>query len=73
MADPQVQVGGSGPADYDDVEMQGGDEGAEVIEVGETVGDNGAGGSAEDDKPAQRVTFIEYAFLLSYNWMTEQY
>ncbi|KAL8891261.1 MAG: hypothetical protein Q9205_002412 [Flavoplaca limonia] len=61
MADPQVQVGGSGPADQDDVEMQGGDEGAEVIEVGETVGDNGAeGGSAEEDKPAQRVTFIDY-------------
>ncbi|KAL9033294.1 MAG: hypothetical protein Q9180_006023 [Flavoplaca navasiana] len=61
MADPQVQVGGSGPADQDDVEMQGGDEGAEVVEVGETVGDNGAeGGSAEEDKPAQRVTFIDY-------------
>ncbi|KAI4274109.1 MAG: hypothetical protein LQ337_004162 [Flavoplaca oasis] len=61
MADPQVQVGGSGPADQDDVEMQGGEEGAEVIEVGETVEDNGVeGGSAEEDKPAKRVTFIDY-------------
>ncbi len=57
MADPQVQVGGGGTADQDDVEMQGGDEAAEVVEVGETVGEEGD--AAEEDKPAQRVTFIE--------------
>ncbi|CAO1603411.1 hypothetical protein XANCAGTX0491_006999 [Xanthoria calcicola] len=55
MADPQVQVGGGGTADQDDVEMQGGDEGPEV---GETVGEEGD--AAEEDKPAQRVTFIDY-------------
>ncbi|KAI4230438.1 MAG: hypothetical protein L6R36_000067 [Xanthoria steineri] len=58
MADPQVQVGGGGTADQDDVEMQGGDEGADVVEVGETVGEEGD--AAEEDKPAQRVTFIDY-------------
>ncbi|CAL8580945.1 hypothetical protein XPA_006659 [Xanthoria parietina] len=58
MADPQVQVGGGGTADQDDVEMQGGDEAAEVVEVGETVGEEGD--AAEEDKPAQRVTFIDY-------------
>ena len=62
MADPQVQLGGSGPADQDDVEMQGGDDGAEVVDVGEIADDDAVeGGGAEEDKPAQRVTFIEYA------------
>lgn len=61
MADPQVQVGGGGTADQDDVEMQGGDEGPEV---GETVGEEGD--AAEEDKPAQRVTFIEYDLLLTF-------
>ncbi|KAL8732025.1 MAG: hypothetical protein Q9166_002977 [cf. Caloplaca sp. 2 TL-2023] len=62
MADPEVRVGSSGAADEGDVEMQGADESAEVIEVG----DNGpgedvtAGGPAEEEKPAQRVTFVDY-------------
>lgn len=61
MADPEVRLRGSGPADEGDVEMQGGDESAEVIEVGETMGEDGAaeGGAAEEEKPAQRVTFVE--------------
>ncbi len=59
MADPVVQIGGSQPIDEGDVEMEGRNDGAEVIEVGES----GAAGGAtdEEDKPAQRVTFIEYA------------
>ncbi|KAI4280803.1 MAG: hypothetical protein L6R38_004165 [Xanthoria sp. 2 TBL-2021] len=61
MADPQVQLGGSGSADQDDVEMQGGDDGAEVVDVGETVGEDAVeGDAAEEDKPAQRVTFVDY-------------
>ncbi|KAL8674795.1 MAG: hypothetical protein Q9168_000776 [Polycauliona sp. 1 TL-2023] len=61
MADPQVQLGGSGPTDQDDVEMQGDDEGAEVIDVGEAAGEDAAeGGAVEEDKPAQRVTFVDY-------------
>lgn len=66
MADPQVQLGGSGSADQDDVEMQGGDDGAEVVDVGETVGEDAVeGDAAEEDKPAQRVTFVEYASFTS--------
>ncbi|KAL8682292.1 MAG: hypothetical protein Q9186_001661 [Xanthomendoza sp. 1 TL-2023] len=62
MADPEVRVGGNGPADEGDVEMQGDDEGAEVVEVGENNGGDAAadGGAAEEEKPAQRVTFIDY-------------
>lgn len=61
MADPQVQIGGSQPIDEGDVEMEGGNDGAEVIEVGES---GAAGGAAEEEeKPAQRATFVEYAVL----------
>ncbi|KAL8783936.1 MAG: hypothetical protein Q9213_004266 [Squamulea squamosa] len=62
MADPEVRVGGSGPADEGDVEMAGGDEGAEVIEIPEVGGEDtvAEGGAAEEEKPAQRVTFVDY-------------
>ncbi|KAL8806762.1 MAG: hypothetical protein Q9182_001160 [Xanthomendoza sp. 2 TL-2023] len=57
MADPEVHVSGNGPADEGDVEMQGADEGAEAVEVGENNGEDAA---AEEEKPAPRVTFIDY-------------
>ncbi|KAL8804967.1 MAG: hypothetical protein Q9200_005613 [Gallowayella weberi] len=57
MTDPEVHVSGNGPADEGDVEMQGADEGAEVVEVGENNGEDAA---AEEEKPAPRVTFIDY-------------
>ncbi|KAL8775301.1 MAG: hypothetical protein Q9209_000308 [Squamulea sp. 1 TL-2023] len=62
MADPEVRLGGSGLADEGDVEMAGGDEGAEVIEIPDVVGEDtvAEGGAAEEEKPAQRVTFIDY-------------
>lgn len=59
MADPQVQIGsGSNPVNEDDVEMQGGDDGGEVVEVAET---GAAAGEVPDqeEKPTERVTFIE--------------
>lgn len=57
--DPQVQIGsGSNQVNEGDVEMQGGDDGDDVVEVAE----NGAaaGGVPEEEKPAERVTFIDY-------------
>lgn len=59
MANPQVQIGGSQPIDEGDIEMEGGNDGAEVIEVGESGAAGGA--TEEEEKPAQRVTFVEYA------------
>ncbi|KAL8912403.1 MAG: hypothetical protein Q9171_002589 [Xanthocarpia ochracea] len=62
MADPEVHVGARGPADGDDVEMQGGDGRPEVIEIGDTVEDDAVeeGEPTEEEKPAQRVTFVDY-------------
>ena len=61
MADPEVHVGGRGPADGGDVEMQGGDDRPEAIEIGDTVEDDAGeeGEPTEEEKPAQRVTFVE--------------
>ncbi|KAL9603489.1 MAG: hypothetical protein Q9219_001176 [cf. Caloplaca sp. 3 TL-2023] len=59
MAEPQVQIGG-GAANEGDVEMQGGDEGGDdAIEVAETA-DPAAEAPTEEEKPAQRVTFVDY-------------
>ena len=65
MADPQVRISiGDSGANEDDVEMQQEDS-PDVVEVGET----GAGGDVveqeegipmEDDKPAQKLRFVEY-------------
>ncbi|KAL8689935.1 MAG: hypothetical protein Q9218_004513, partial [Villophora microphyllina] len=63
MAEPEVRIGGTDPGDEGDVEMQGGDDGAEVSEVAETgAGQDGTTGAAadEEEKPAQRVTFVDY-------------
>ncbi|KAL8927517.1 MAG: hypothetical protein Q9208_002322 [Pyrenodesmia sp. 3 TL-2023] len=58
MADPQVQIGASQSIDEGDVVMEGGNDGAEVVEVGES---GAAGGAAqEEEKPAQRVRFVDY-------------
>lgn len=58
MADPEVQIAGREPANEGDIEMEGGDDGADVVEVGESVA--AADGAAdEDEKPTQRVTFVE--------------
>ncbi|KAL8949173.1 MAG: hypothetical protein Q9222_004705, partial [Ikaeria aurantiellina] len=57
MADPEVRLGAGGPPAEGDVEMQAGDD--EVMEVGET--NTGEGATAiEDEKPAQRITFVDY-------------
>ncbi|KAL9002818.1 MAG: hypothetical protein Q9188_004280 [Gyalolechia gomerana] len=59
MADPQVQIGsGSNPVNEDDVEMQGGDDGGEVVEVAET-GATAGEVPDQEEKPTERVTFIE--------------
>ncbi len=66
MADPEVRISiGDSGANEGDVEMQGGDS-ADVIEVGETGADGGEGAveeesmTMEDERPAARVTFVEY-------------
>ncbi|KAL8834828.1 MAG: hypothetical protein Q9170_003570 [Blastenia crenularia] len=60
MADPQVQIGSRGDAANEgDVEMQGGDDGDEVLEIPETSAAAG-GAPEEEEKPTQRVTFIDY-------------
>ncbi|KAL8943502.1 MAG: hypothetical protein Q9216_001037 [Gyalolechia sp. 2 TL-2023] len=60
MADPQVQIGSSSnPINEGDVEMQGGDNGDQVVEVAET-GAAVEGVTDQEEKPAQRVTFIDY-------------
>lgn len=65
MADPEVRISiGDSGANEDDVEMQG--DNADVIEVGETGADGGQGAreeegmTMEEEKPASRVTFVEY-------------
>lgn len=58
MADPQVQIGsGSNQVNEGDVEMQGGDEGDELVEVAEN---SAAAVLDQEEKYAERVTFIEY-------------
>ncbi|KAL8971460.1 MAG: hypothetical protein Q9183_001050 [Haloplaca sp. 2 TL-2023] len=59
MAEPEVRIGGpGGGGDEGDVEMQGGDEDVEVMETG--AAEDGTGATQEEEKPAQRVTFIDY-------------
>jgi len=65
MADPEVRISiGDSGANEDDIEMQG--DNADVIEVGETGADGGQsareeeGMTMEEEKPASRVTFVEY-------------
>ncbi|KAL8938667.1 MAG: hypothetical protein Q9211_003099 [Gyalolechia sp. 1 TL-2023] len=54
MAEPQVQIGsGSNPVDEGDVEMQGGDNGGDVVEVAET-GAAAEGVPDQEEKPTQR-------------------
>ncbi|KAL9015281.1 MAG: hypothetical protein Q9173_000079 [Seirophora scorigena] len=57
MADPEVQISRGSPLIEADVDMEGGDDAAE----GTAVGGRGGGAAAEeDDKPAPRVTFVDY-------------
>lgn len=65
MADPEVLIStGDSRANEDDVEMQG--DNADVLEVGETGADGGQdageeeGMTMEEEKPASRVTYVEY-------------
>ncbi|KAL8704623.1 MAG: hypothetical protein Q9201_002209 [Fulgogasparrea decipioides] len=61
MAEPEVRIGGVDAGDEGDVEMQGGDDSAEVLEVGETgAAEDGAAAPEGEEKPAQRVTFVDY-------------
>lgn len=65
MAEPEVHIGGADAGDEGDVEMQGGDQSADVVEISETgtTQDRATGAAAkEDEKSAQRVTFVEYAW-----------
>ena len=66
MADPEVRISiGDSGANEDDVQLQEGYT-ADVMEVGETgaVGGDGAGEeetmAVEEERLAQRVTFVEY-------------
>ena len=62
MAEPEVRISGSGGGgDEGDVEMQGGDEDVEVMETG--AAEDGTGATQEEEKPSQRVTFVEYASI----------
>ncbi|KAL8737838.1 MAG: hypothetical protein Q9181_001280 [Wetmoreana brouardii] len=62
MAEPEVRIGSVDAGDEGDVDMQGGDDSAEVIEVGETgAAEDGATAAPDgEEKPAQRVTFVDY-------------
>ena len=61
MAKPEVHIGsrsGNDPSNEGDVEMQGGDDGDEVLEVPET-GTAAGGAAEEEEKPTPRITFVE--------------
>ena len=63
MADPEVRILGGVADDSGDVEMQGGGDGADVMEVGETGGDDAPGEedetAVEPERPATRTNFVE--------------
>ena len=63
-----MRIGAANAGDDADIEMQGGNDDIEVLEVGETgagegSNEEGAAPPAEDEKPAERTTFVECAFL----------
>lgn len=69
MADPEVRISSNAADESGDVEMQGGDGSADVVEVGETGAADAPGEEmpAEDpmaaievEKPAARLTFAEW-------------
>ena len=63
MADPEVRILGGVADDSGDVEMQGGGDGADVLEVGETGADDAPGEeddtAVEAERPATRTSFVE--------------
>ncbi|KAL9578359.1 MAG: hypothetical protein Q9212_005769 [Teloschistes hypoglaucus] len=63
MAEPEVRIGGADAGEEGDVEMQGGDQSDDVVEVSKSdaAQDGTTGAAAEGgEKPAQRVTFVDY-------------
>lgn len=64
MADPEVQISGGKPPVEADVEMEGDEDGPEVTEIGSRGSAVGGAAAEEDDKPAPRLTFVEYAVPL---------
>lgn len=64
MAESEVRIGGADAGEEGDVEMQGGDQSDDVVEISKTgASQDGTTGAAADggEKPAQRMTFVEYA------------
>ena len=64
MADPEVRILGGVADDSGDVEMQGGGDSGDVMEVGETGGDDAPGEedettAVEAERPATRTSFVE--------------
>ena len=66
MADPEVRISGGVADDSGDVEMQGGGDGADVMEVGETGADDAPGEedettttAVEAERRATRTSFVE--------------
>ena len=64
MADPEVRILGGVADDSGDVEMQGGGDGGDVLEVGETGADDAPGeedetAALEAERPATRTSFVE--------------
>ncbi|KAI4148720.1 MAG: hypothetical protein LQ341_001495, partial [Variospora aurantia] len=60
MADPEVQISGGKPPVEADVEMEGDEDGPEVTEIGSRGSAVGGAAAEEDDKPAPRLTFVDY-------------
>ncbi|KAL8973665.1 MAG: hypothetical protein Q9197_002092 [Variospora fuerteventurae] len=60
MADPEVQISGGNPPVEADVEMEGGEDGPDVTEIGSRGSAAGGAAAEEDDKPAPRLTFVDY-------------